>query len=176
MFVLLIVAVMLVFGLFLQDRISVFYHNRFKQTMASSFSTELTGQLENAAYAEDSLDELKKLLEIYSGRMGISSNRNYYILNKKNAQVLAGSDNVTTLIKSENILAAMAGERGDDVNIELPYIDYAVSVGENYIVYIIDKKNEMLEIMRTIYVIVGQALLIGILFSIILGLDRKSVV
>ena len=46
MFVLLIVAVMLVFGLFLQGRISAFYHNSFSQVMSQSFSAELTNQLQ----------------------------------------------------------------------------------------------------------------------------------
>ncbi|OQB14598.1 MAG: Sensor histidine kinase YycG [Firmicutes bacterium ADurb.Bin193] len=169
MFVLLIVAVMLVFGMFLQNRISVFYHNSFKQTMALSFSTELLGQLESASKSDKSLDELKQVLGAYVGRLGISSDRNYYILDGKTGKVLAGSDNVTVLEKSENILSAMAGKVGDRVSPRLPYIDYAVSTGGGYIIYIKDKKAEMLEIMRTIYLIVGQALLIGIFISVVLG-------
>ena len=169
MFVLLIVAVMLVFGLFLQGRISAFYHNSFSQVMSQSFSAELTNQLQAAVKSEDSLEELKKILSIYSGRLGISSNRNYYILSKKTGEVLFGSDNETMLDKSDNMIAAMAGKTGSAVYQNMPYIDYALSVGDDYIVYIKDKKEEMFEIMRTIYIIVGQALLIGILISIILG-------
>lgn len=168
-FVLLIIAVMLVFSLFLQSRISSFYHSSFSQTMKQSFSPELTSQLQAAAKEEDGVAELEKILAVYIGRMGISSNRNYYILNKKNGAVLAGSDNVTSLEISDNMLAAMAGKVGDAVAEELPYMDYAISVGDGYVVYVKDKKEEMFEIMRTIYTISGQALLAGILFSIVLG-------
>ncbi len=169
MFVLLIIAVMLVFGLFFQNRISAFYHNSFLQAMRHSFSNELTGQLQSAAQSPDSLGELDKILAIYSGRMGISSNRNYYILDKKTGTVLAGSDNINMLERSDNILAAMAGKTGDFIAQRLPYMDYAVGVDDSYIVYIKDKKEEIFETMRTIYIIVGQALLIGIVISIVLG-------
>ncbi|MCK9479293.1 MAG: cell wall metabolism sensor histidine kinase WalK [Firmicutes bacterium] len=169
MFVLLILAVMLVFGLFLQIRISAFYHDSFLQAMRQSFSLELTNELQTAAQSEDSLTELDKTLALYSGRMGISTNRNYYILSKKTAAVLRGSDNVTALERSDNMLAAMAGKTGDYISQSLPYVDYAIGIGDNYIIYIKDKKEEMFEIMRTIYIIVGQALLIGILISVVLG-------
>ena len=80
------------------------------------------------------------------------------------------------LDKSDNMIAAMAGKTGSAVYQNMPYIDYALSVGDDYIVYIKDKKEEMFEIMRTIYIIVGQALLIGILISIILGFFLSSTI
>lgn len=168
MFVLLIVAVMLVFGLFLQNRISDFYHESFRQTMVNTFS-ELTSQLEAACKADDALDELRQVLSAYTARMGISSYRNHYILDKKNGDVLVSWNDVTVLEKTDNMISSMAGKIGDNIQAELPYMDYAVSIGGKYIVYVIDNKEEMLEIIRTIYIIVVQALLIGILISIVLG-------
>ena len=56
-----------------------------------------------------------------------------------------GSDNETMLDKSDNMIAAMAGKTGSAVYQNMPYIDYALSVGDDYIVYIKDKKKKCLK-------------------------------
>jgi two-component system sensor histidine kinase VicK len=171
MFVLLILAVMLAFGAFLQNRISVFYHNNFRSAMTLAFSRELTNKLEEAVRTGDGLNALTQELATYSGRMGISSDRSYYILSRRTGEFLAGSDNVTDLEieRTDNILAAMAGKAGDKVEPYRDYLDYAVVAGEEYIVYVRDNKEQMLELIRAIYSILAQALIAGILISMILG-------
>jgi two-component system sensor histidine kinase VicK len=168
MFVMLIFAVMLVFSVFLQDRIEVFYHDSFSKVMNQTMN-ELEAALQNACQQEDPLDQMQKVLGVYQGRLGISSNRNYYLLDAKTGSVLYGSDVVTSLDKTYNILAAMAGKRGDKVYRRMPYIDYAIRISDDYILYIKDKTIEMQELLRGIYIIVAQALLVGFLISVVLG-------
>jgi len=168
MFVLLVIAIMMIFGTFLQDRISVFYHNNFKNQMTLAFSTELTQQISLAAGGADALATMKKTLDTYSGRMGINSNRNYYILDKKTGNILIGSEATAYVEKTSNIISAMADNVGDLAPTDQPYLDYAVPVS-NYIIYVKDTKDELLELIRTILAIIAQALMIGILISIILG-------
>jgi len=172
MFVLLVVAIMIVFGTFLQDRIAAFYHDNFKQEMTRAFSSELTEQLEVASNSESPEKKLKELLDLYSGRMGINTNRNYYILDKKNANFIGGSDEGAVVQKTANIISAMADKIGNSVPTDIPFLDFAMPIdGQNggYIIYVKDNKEQLLEMIRTILTIVAQALLIGIFISVILG-------
>jgi len=172
MFVLLVVAVMIVFGTFLQDRIAAFYHDNFKQEMTRAFSNELTEQLQVASNSEGPEKRLKELLDLYSGRMGINTNRNYYILDKKNANFIAGSDEGAVIQKTGNIISAMADKIGNSVPTDIPFLDFALPIeGTNggYIIYVKDNKEQLLEMIRTILTIVAQALFIGIFISVILG-------
>ena len=173
MFVLLVVAIMMVFGTIIKEQISTFYHNSFKNEMALAFSEELVFQIQSAANGEYAVLDLKHLLDTYSGRMGINSNRSYYILSMQTGATITGSDNNTsTPQKTENIIAAMAGKVGNTVSANVDYMDYALPVTTNnggYIIYVYDTKAELLELTRSMLGIIAQALLIGIALSMILG-------
>lgn len=169
MFLLVVLSIIMVFGIVMKEQISAFYLNRFQQEISIAFSEELTEQLSNAENSDNSLENVKSLLNTYSGRMGIDSNRSYYILDKKSGDVRYSPDNITKSIeKTENIISAMSSKIGDKVYNDTNYIDYAYPT-KNYIIYIRDSKTEVLDITQSMMLIVAQALFIGILISIILG-------
>lgn len=169
MFLLVVLSIIMVFGIVMKEQISNFYLNRFQQEISIAFSDELTSQLTHAEENEIPLEAVKSLLNTYSGRMGINSNRSYYILDKKNGDTLYSPDNISySTDKTENIISAMSGKVGDKVYNDTSFIDYAYPT-KNYIIYIRDSKTEVLDITQSMMLIVAQALFIGILISIILG-------
>lgn len=169
MFLLIVVALMLIFGMVMKEQISLFYLNRFNREISLAFSDELTSQLSEAEKSADPLKSITEILNTYSGRIGINSDRSYYILDKADGEILTGSDsNLTLVSKTDNIISAMAGNVGSTVYNGTEFIDYAYPLG-SYIIYIYDTKSELLEITQSMLVIVLQALLIGIAVSIILG-------
>lgn len=168
MFVILVLAIMVVFGTFLQERITFFYHQSFAEEMSLAFLPELTNQLLAAEKQDNSAEALKSVLNVYSGRLGLNSNRNYYILSKQDGHFIAGSQNYSEPEITSNIIAAMAGNVGSATNVNLAYIDYAYPL-KNYIVYVKDSKDELLALNNNIIIIIAQALLIGIALSLILG-------
>ncbi len=62
----------------------------------------------------------------------------------------------------------MAGKTGSATNVNLPYIDYAYPLNR-HIIYVKDNKQELLALNNNVIVIIAQALLIGILLSLVLG-------
>ena len=110
MFVILVLAIMIVFGTFLQERITVFYHETFMSEMNVVFLPELTDQLFKAEKAENAAEALKNVLDVYSGRLGLNSNRNYFILDKTDGHFISGSQSYSDPEITANIIAAMAGK------------------------------------------------------------------
>ena len=172
-FILIIVAIMLVLGTFLQTKIADFYYGNFSLQINRTFTTELAAQIEARTQDGNPVKEIDQLLRDYSGRLGINVNRNYYLLSRRNAQVLATSQTsgVQTITYTDNIIKSMTGEIGDTVNRNLNYIDYAIPIGgsEGYIIYIRDTKDEILRMSQTTFIMVLQALLIGVLISAVFG-------
>lgn len=168
MFVILVLAIMIVFGTFLQERITVFYHETFMSEMNVVFLPELTDQLFKAEKAENAAEALKNVLDVYSGRLGLNSNRNYFILDKTDGHFISGSQSYSDPEITANIIAAMAGKTGSATNVNLPYIDYAYPLNR-HIIYVKDNKQELLALNNNVIVIIAQALLIGILLSLVLG-------
>lgn len=99
----------------------------------------------------------------------------YYILDGKTAQYLDGTGLVTdnTLEKTPNVLKAMNGEIGNEVNSQMSIMDFAYPVIANsqvkYVVYIVDDKNEVAGIIESIFFIILQALAWGVAISLFLG-------
>ena len=168
MFVILVLAIMIAFGTFLQERITVFYHETFMSEMNVVFLPELTDQLFKAEKAENAAEALKNVLDVYSGRLGLNSNRNYFILDKTDGHFISGSQSYSDPEITANIIAAMAGKTGSATNVNLPYIDYAYPLNR-HIIYVKDNKQELLALNNNVIVIIAQALLIGILLSLVLG-------
>lgn len=168
MFVILVLAIMIVFGTFLQERITVFYHETFMSEMNVVFLPELTDQLFKAEKAENAAEALKNVLDVYSGRLGLNSNRNYFILDKTDGHLISGFQSYSDPEITANIIAAMAGKTGSATNVNLPYIDYAYPLNR-HIIYVKDNKQELLALNNNVIVIIAQALLIGILLSLVLG-------
>ncbi|MBR5218119.1 MAG: HAMP domain-containing protein [Clostridia bacterium] len=174
-FVLLIISVMIVVGTFLLSNINKYYHDEFAMQMEQTvFIPELTDQLYAAANQQEPTDALSELMEVYIGRIGVDSFRNYYILDRR-GNIIDGSDGVGGQITAtQNLLQAMDGRVGDAVDSRGEVMDYAYPIvsdgGTQYIIYISDTKDEIDAVMSRIFVIIFWVLLLGLAMSIVLGL------
>ncbi len=174
-FILLVISVMILVGVILMRNINDYYLKEFTTQMDRNvFSSELTEQLSAAAKGEDPISSMHGLLEAYNGRMGIDSFRNYYILDKFGNIAFAPNGQTGTLNVSSNLLSAMSGKVGNQVNTASEFMDYAYPVKEgnslSYIIYLKDTKEEVFDILNNIFTIILIALAVGIFMSIILGL------
>ncbi len=175
-FLLLTISVMIVVGTFLMQNISTYYLDDFRTTMSEQvFSSRMIDDLTVASKREEPVNEMKSILDAFSLRMGIDSYRNYYILDGKNCRVLARSDpQGGAFATTPNIVTAMAGLTGDNIDRETEYMDYAVPImGEGgqvgYIISVRDTKDEVYDVTRNIFVNILWAILFGLLISLVLG-------
>ncbi len=172
-FVLLVLAIMSVAGTFLILSVTESYHQLFAEEMNSIFTDPFIEQLETGSSQDEAY--IKTVLGAFKARMGIDSYRNYYILSAENASVIdssAAGGPVSFSMQSPNLITALAGNVGKKVSPQSSYMDYAVPVrgeGFSYIVYIIDTKEELLVIIRQIFGIILQALLLGVVVSLVMG-------
>ncbi len=177
MFVLLVLSVMIIAGTVLITQVGEFYSQRFSDNMTRAFDEEVTSKLISAAELDNSVDAVKDVITFYSSasRIALGENRVYYILDGKTAQYLDGTGLVTdnTLEKTPNVLKAMNGEIGNEVNSQMSIMDFAYPVIANsqvkYVVYIVDDKNEVAGIIESIFFIILQALAWGVAISLFLG-------
>ena len=175
-FLLLTLSVMIVVGTFLLQNISAYYHEDFATTIsAQAFSPSVCRELESAASGENPIGEITTILNVYSVRMMLDSYRNYYVLSGNSAQVLAGSNGEVTEVEiTPNVLSAMSGNIGNEIDRSASYMDYALPVKNGdkveYIVYVIDSKEELYDVIQNIFVNILWALMFGLLISAFLGL------
>lgn len=170
-FILLLVATMMIIGTILQINITEFYHKDFSDQMNTAFSDELISSLNASVYSENAVAAMSAELAAYSGRLGINSNRKYYILDSSCRVLACDSEGEvgTKLSVTDNITAALNGEYGTAADTESEYLDYAVPVG-SYIVYVQDNKSEINSLSRTVFTIALQSLFFAVLIAILLGL------
>ena len=175
-FVLLITAIMLVMGTFIFNNVTSFYHTEFREQMAGIFNKSLLEQLNNAARSEDPVIGINVIASVYSGSIGVDSYRNYYILNGKTGNILEGSVPVegTAIDKTPVIIDAMAGKISCQTDISAPNMEYAVPLGISedsggYILYIVDSKQEMSDVLKNMLTILLRSLLLGVAIAVILG-------
>ena len=176
-FILLIVSVMIVVGTFLLNSISSYYHREFKTQMEELvFTGDFTSQLASAASSSDAVSEMSRLIEIYSGRIGLDSYRSCAILTGDTGNVLYSYDGTpekeTEL--TQNLLTALGGNVGNAVNRSARLMDYAYPVtadkgSAKYIVYVSDSKDELYAILGNIFTIIFWALFLGLAISVFLG-------
>ena len=171
----LIVALMIVAGVFLTRGVRNFYLNEFYDRMAEVFDdSELAGDLRDAAAADDP-EYMSEILGVYAGRLGIDSGtRNYFILSGETGEVLAGSSARDTSVDiTHNIVTAMGGENGDDSDPNASYMDIAIPLeggDSDYIVYIIDNRETMQSLNGQLLRIISEALAVGLVISVFLSL------
>ena len=175
-FLLLTVTVMMVLGTFLLLSISDYYQKNFTDAMARRvFTDDLVGQLESTLQNSDPVEDMRAILSAYSAsRIGLDSYRHLYILDGASAAVLYRDDPTQPAPEVTNaVLSAMAGEIGKSDGFGLAYMDYAVPVMEDgtvhYIVYIYDTKDDVYNVMGSIFRNVVIALAVGIAFAAVLG-------
>lgn len=175
-FLLLTLSVMIVVGTFLLQNISTYYHDDFATTIsAQAFTPSVCTELENAAVGENPVEEITTILNVYSVRMMLDSYRNYYVLDAHSGTVLATSDSNSANVEiTPNIIYAMSGETGSAIDRSATYMDYALPIKSGdevkYIVYVLDSKEEIYDIIRNIFINIVWALVFGLLISAFLGL------
>ena len=173
-FVLLVTTIALVMTAFMSTNIVNFYNRDFSAAMEQIFTPSFIDSLSKTANREDGASALNTAIISHIGPLGIDSYRFYSILDAENARVIYTSDSLLSknLEISDNIISAMSGTKGNSVNSERPYMDYAVSVGSDstrYIVYIRDTKDELNNISSSIVVEMIRATLIALAITIILA-------
>ena len=173
-FVILILTVTIVMGAFLTTNIVSFYHSDFSVMMEQVFTDSFISEMSKTALQENGADTLDKVVRSYIGQLGIDTYRFYCIMNASDASVLYTSDYELSknLDMSDNIIAAMSGARGNSVNSERTYMDYAISVGEGnsrYIIYVRDTKDELNGITKNIIYVIIQSLIVALVITILLA-------
>jgi len=172
----LVVSLMLVAGAFLVSGIRTFYLNDFYDKMKTVFENTVMAESLNSAANDSSADtNMALILKAYSGQLGIDSrSRNYYILSGDTGAVLKAS--VTgdeKLDITPNILTAIDGSEGYRIDRNASYMDFAVPFkgnAGNYIVYIKDNKTLTQSLINTLIRIIGEALLVGLVITVLLTL------
>ncbi len=171
--VLLIVSVMAVVGTFLFNRVNSYYYDEFTQQMNSVFNGNMYTMLQNEAVSEEGATRLKSVLGAYSTSLGINSERNFYILDGKTGKSLAGTSD-DAVERTPAIIAALDGQVGQEKSAVKSYMDRAVPIVVDeqvlYVVYIKDSKHEIQQLTSSLFTIILQAMLVGLIIAIFLSL------
>lgn len=169
-FILVILSVVTVIGTFMTANIVKLYNNEFSVMMEQVFTPALVSELEKSAESGGA-GGIWDIVSSYIGPLGIDTYRFYSILDAKTGDVLSTSDEAKSdsIEKSDNLILAMTGKVGNTVNTQKSYMDYALPIGEQYIVYVKDTKDEINSITRNVLFILIEALLVSVLISILLG-------
>ena len=182
---LLITSLMAVVGAFLTTSVSSFYIDTFYEQISAVFSDDSDGYvstLRARAAEPDGAAGIKEMLEGRAGSLGIDyRTRNYFILDGQSGTYLDGSAEASELPREQtaNLLTArnavaqgdstLVGDRSD---ITADYLDAAIPImggGNAYIIYILDNKDTVTDLNSQLFLIIMQALVIGLLISVLLS-------
>ena len=171
----LIIALMLVAGVFLTRGVRSFYLSDFYDRMAEAFGDEEFAQDLREAAGNDDVENLSEILGANAGMLGIDrGTRNYHILSGRTGDWLAGSVTVENGVDiTPNIVTALSGENGDESDPNAEYMDIALPVeggSEDYIIYIIDNRETMRTLTNELLQIIVEALAVGLVISVFLSL------
>lgn len=173
---LLIVSLMAVVTAFLMNEIRAFYLDDFYKRMKNVFEDPAFSEILYSA-VDDSEPELQlaEALRAFSGQLGIDSgSRNYYILDGKTGAVLTGSGaEAEGLERTPNVFKAISGEAGYVSDRSASYMDVALPISganKDYILYVKDDKSTVQGLSSALFGILGRALLIGLVISVLLSL------
>lgn len=171
---LLIISLMIVVCAFLVRGVVSFYLGEFYQNMQDVFSVQkFADDLRSAADEDGGASQIEDILSAYSGLLGIDGvNRNYYVLDGDNAEVLGGSDGRSEVEITPNVLSALNGREGYESNSSATYMDVALPIsGErgSYIIYIIDNKQTVHDLNMELFTIIIEALVVGLVISVLLS-------
>ncbi len=174
----LILSLTLVMGAFLIRGVRNYYVSQFYLQMQEVFSNkDLVNALRSVSAEEGGAEQMADILGAYSRDLGINAGtRNYYILDGETGECLTGSDlqDMDALHRTHNILTAIGGSEGYASDKSADYMDVGLPIqcddGEKYIVYIIDNKSTVESLNQELTGIIFEAMCIGLLISIALGL------
>lgn len=175
-FVALVLAIMLVIGVYMYGSIVKMYCNNFSsqmdKVMSGEFPVTVSSVLGNDIEKSKKIEQINNVISAYSGQLGLSDQRQCVVLYAKDASRIDSDERVSPE-KTPNILQAMAGKKGNGIRLTAEYMDYAYSIngsdGEGYIIYVKDNRQGMSELIERMLYIIIQALLFGIIASIFLG-------
>jgi len=178
MFVLLTISVIILIGTFMTDTTDRYYHDEFKNINSKVFNEDYVSSLCSYLGLENEASKIDESVSTYLGQLGIDSFRNYFLLYGKTGKPVgdytSNPEMSHSLELSPNIFTAMNGKIGNEVSSEQSFMDYAVPLknGKNvkYIVYIKDLKEDTNSILRNIFSIILQALLLGIGISLVFAI------
>ncbi len=175
--IVLILALMAVVGAFLMRGVRNFYINEFYAQMQEAFSgAVMAADLRAAADEPEAAVRMAGILRANSGQLGINTGtRNYYILDGGTGAYITGSDPEAgpKLPITRNILTAIDGRDGYASNSRDDYMDVALPIrgtSGSYIIYIIDNKETVTSLNAEIFGIIIEAMAIGLVIAILLGL------
>ena len=185
---LLITSLMTIVGAFMMTSITGFYIDEFYQRMESVFGDSdpanavFVSSLRREAAQDDGAQKLQEMIEVKALDLGLnSSTRNYYILDGRTGAFLGGSDDekgLESLQVTPNLLTARASIAGggaavgSESDITANYMDVAIPItgGESaYIIYIYDNRDTVNSLNSQLFLIIVQALLVGLLISVLLS-------
>ena len=182
---LLITSLMAVVGAFLTANVSTFYIDTFYDQVEEVFGSDqrdFVADLRSVAAESDGAELLDERMKARAGSLGIDyRTRNYFILDGMTGGYLTGSADAAALPReqSANLLTARtAVVNGDETtvgaesNITSDYMDAAVPIlggGNAYIIYILDNKDTVSDLNGQLFTIIMQALIIGLLISVLLS-------
>lgn len=169
--VLLVVSVMSVVGTFLINSVTSFYINEFSNQVALVFTTDFIVSLDKTSKSNTPVESIHEVLSAYSSAIGIDSYRNFYILDKKNGEYIAGSNEELgkAITKTPNIISAISGSVGDKTSNIASYMDVAIPISDDYIVYIKDTKQEIHDLTWILFTIILQAMMFGLIIAVFLS-------
>lgn len=171
-FIVFIIAVMATVGIFLMNSVFDFYTDEFSLQMQEGFSESTVQRLTEALEYENATDTQKQILVAYSGTFGFDNNRHFYILDK-NAKILDSSqDEITKLVKTQNLVSAMNGKNGVRPSYANEFLDYALYIEngeENCIIYVVDDMSETKNLSFMLFSIIIRALIIGLIIALIMA-------
>ncbi len=182
---LLITSLMAVIGAFLTISVSSFFTDTFYQQINSVFGEdqkEFVTSLRREAAQENGPQNIQELLELTAGRLGIDyRTRNYFVLDGETGTYLTGSADESLLPReqSANLLTARNAvlQRdetgiGDVSDITADYMDAAIPIfggSQAYIIYILDNRDTVSGLNEQLFLIIMQALVIGLAISVLLS-------
>lgn len=174
--VLIMISVMAVVGTFLVNSVTTYNIDNFLSQMSMVFTPEFIAKLEDIELdAQQPEEELSALLSAYSGALGIDKYRSFYILDAETGTYLDGSDDqlAQTLTLTPNILTAMQGQVGEEIERLSDYFDVAIPInvdeGGGYIVGIRDSKQESNDMNWNLVTILIRAMLFGVMVAVLLS-------
>lgn len=174
--VLIMISVMAVVGTFLVNSVTTYNIDNFLSQMSMVFTPEFIAKLEDIELdAQQPEEELSALLSAYSGALGIDKYRSFYILDAETGSYLDGSDDqlAQTLTLTPNILTAMQGQVGEEIERLSDYFDVAIPInvdeGGGYIVGVRDSKQESNDMNWNLVTILIRAMLFGVMVAVLLS-------
>lgn len=171
-FVLLVLAIVAVAGTFLVYRVADYYHDIFSAEMTDVFGPGFIKRLEDGSRDDETF--VQNTMREYRARLGIDFYRNYYIVNAETGAILDATAIAPPdlLVDSENYVSALTGTIGRTVELKTAFMDYAVPIetaSGRQIIYVKDTAEEQMRIIYHIIEITIQAMLIGVVISLLVG-------